>query len=44
MSKENKEQEQKTDKRYCKWCNDELELNDDLLCAACSYEQAFGKD
>jgi hypothetical protein len=30
--------------RRCAWCNDALELNDDLLCGACSYKQAFLED
>ena len=30
--------------RHCAWCDDLLELNDDLLCAACSYKQAFLED
>jgi hypothetical protein len=30
--------------RRCAWCNDALALNDDLLCGACSYKQAFLED
>lgn len=29
--------------RRCKWCQEALKTEDDLLCGACAYKQAFSK-
>lgn len=37
-----KELKEFENERKCKWCNDKLKMEDDLLCGACAYKQAFG--